>query len=205
VGGPVEFLPEPESGFEDVEDAPRARRRWPAIAALAAVAVLVAGWATLRPGGHHASERTPTRSTRTAVRTLEAVARPLSGPPGCPPAVFCDVSRDQVPALLGAVQRQFPGARTLTTYTVLRTGEGLEYRQDAFTVRDGLLVITVRARPASAPQPPLRLTAGAHTADLKLSVVDFDLDLQFTGVGTAPPCGRRLLALAEERALTAVA
>lgn len=208
---PVEFLDEPDYGHGEIEDdVGPPRRRWP-IAVLVAVALLLAGWAAFRPatGSPHSTARSRPTVARTSADKV-AVRPPRSGPPGCPRGVFCDVSRDQVPDLLRAVRRHFPGARTLTTYTVLRTGVslrggGLEYRQDAFTLDRGLLVITVRARPSPPPFPSMWVSNRGHAAALLVSVPGFDLDIRFTGIGADPISGQPLVALADEPALTAVA
>jgi hypothetical protein len=213
VPGPVEFLSDPDprpaevDGEVDAEDRRPPRRRWPLPAALALAAVLVALWATLRPGARPLAANRPTSTAPSFTRSAPTAH---SGPPGCPPGVFCDVSRDQVPNVLAAVRRHFPGARTLTTYTVLRTGSsvrggGLEYRQDAFTVGDGLLVITVQARISAPPYPSFSLRAQGRAATLQVSLVGFDLDLRFTGVSGPPISGQRLVALSDETALTDVA
>jgi hypothetical protein len=211
VADAVEFVDEPDPGPGELEDVRRPRRRGPILLVLA-VAAAVAGWAMVRPDAD--SPRPASSSPRpaaTAARSsaAEVAVRPRSGPPGCPPGVFCDVSRDQVPQLLLAVQRHFPGARTLTTYTVLSTGSelrggGLVYRQDALTVGDGLLVITVRARPVPPRRSAPSVTRFGRAADLRISLRQFDLDLQFTGVAGPPVSARQLAALAEEPALTAL-
>jgi hypothetical protein len=214
VPAPVEFLPDPPPGPEEPEDIPARARRWP-IAVVGAAAIALGTWAVLWHGGsspdrgHPVGLVAPTASAP-AVHLSSAAPAPHSGPPGCPAGVFCDVSRDQVPDVLRAVRRHFPHARTLTTYTVFRTGSGppgggLEYRQDAFTVPGGLLVITIRARPTPPPFPSFRLTTRATAAYLQVSAIGFDLEIQFTGVGRAPVSGQRLLDVADERALTALA
>jgi hypothetical protein len=220
VPGPVEFLAEPPPGPDEVEDVPAHPRRRPiAVVVVVAAALALGTWAVLWHGGTAAERGRPHRPVGLARPTSPAAAptvhpsrapAPRSGPPGCPTGVFCDVSRDQVPEVLRAVRRHFPHARTLSTYTVFRTGSGLrggglEYRQDAFTVPGGLLVVTIRARPTPPPYPSFRLTTRGTAAYLQVSIVDFDLDVQFTGVGRAPVSGQRLLDVADERALTALA
>jgi hypothetical protein len=214
VPDPVEFLSEPDPSPSPapaaVEDGRPPRRRWP-LAAVLALGVVVTLWATLRPGPRpQAAHRSTSTAPATAPSSTRSVATARSGPPGCPPGVFCDVSRDQVPNVLAAVRRHFPGARTLTTYTVLRTGSsvrggGLEYRQDAFTVRDGLLVLTVKARASAPPYPSFSLRSQGRAATLQVSLVGFDLDLGFTGVSGPPVSGQRLVALSDETALTDIA
>ncbi len=207
---PVEFLSEPDPAPAAVEDGRPPRRR-ALVAAVVAAAVLLALWATLRPEARPlAAQRSTSAAPTAASSTSRSVIKARTGPPGCPPAVFCDVSRDQVPTVLAAVRRHFPGARTLTTYTVLRTGSsvrggGLEYRQDAFTLGDGLLVITVHARVSAPPYPSFSLRSQGRAATLQVSLVGFDLDVRFTGVSGPPVSGQRLVALSDETALTDVA
>jgi hypothetical protein len=212
VSDVVEFVDDPDPGPANVEDARRPRRRAPLVLLLTVAVVLAGGVAARHRAGSGHDVSSAHRVVATATRTPAAAVavRPRSGPPGCPPGVFCDVSRDQVPAVLRAVQRHFPGATTLTTYTVLRTGEGLragglQYRQDASTAAGGLLVITIRARPTPPPYPSLQLTASANVADLRVNAADFDVDLQFTCVDRRPVSGQLLVALADEPALTDVA
>jgi hypothetical protein len=154
-------------------------------------------------------------SRRTAASSLStsavsrAVPPPREQPAGCPRSSDCEVSHRVTPSVLSAVRRYFATARPLNSYTVRRVGPtvfggGLQYRQVAFSVPDGLLLITVRARSGPPPFPSFWLTHQGSAADVHVSLANFDFDLRTNAIGAQPVSGDRLLALADESALTDV-
>lgn len=208
---PIEFVDAPGTPPTEAEPPDRRRRplRW---TGAAATALVVAGWALLRP---HAGPAATHPAPASPARPGPVASPAIQIPPGfghCPRYAMCTQSL-AVPAFVAAaVHRQFPRAAVerMTTVEARRSGATepvlLRRRVDVAAADWQLrVVVSVHTGADRADFLGDGIAAAAWSYEhVDAEAAGFALDLEWLGRPGTPPPDQRLRHLAEDPALVLV-